>query len=130
MKIKKQLEVLKSEQAIVRSCHNPNICLYLGATRDKRGNLVLVSELMETDLDNYISKKRNQPSLYTCMQIAFKIATGMSWIDGKVIHTDLVRIFCHGSFFFFLTKLAEVSTHCLLIISDTNNGAFPPQGEI
>lgn len=50
-KINKQLEVLKQEQSIVRNCHNPNITLFLGASRDARGNLVLVSELMETDLN-------------------------------------------------------------------------------
>lgn len=88
-KIAKQIEVLKQEQAIVSSCHNPNICLYLGATTDPRGNMVLVSELMETDLDRYIATKKPQPSLYNCMQIAFKIAMGMSWIEGELIHGDL-----------------------------------------
>ena len=88
-KINKQLEVLKQEQNIVRACHNPNITLFLGASRDARGNLVLVSELMETDLNLYIDKHRQGPSLFQCMGIAFKIATGMSWIDGVVIHTDL-----------------------------------------
>ncbi len=88
-RINKQLEVLKQEQNIVRACHNPNILLFLGASRDARGNLVLVSELMDLDLNQYIDKHRQQPSLFLCMLIAFKIAQGMSWIDGVVIHTDL-----------------------------------------
>lgn len=48
---------------------------------------MLVSELMETDLNKYIEKHRSPPSLYQCMSLAHKIATGMSWIDGVVIHT-------------------------------------------
>ncbi len=61
----------------------------MGASRDPRGNLVLVSELMDLDLNQYIDRHRTPPSLFQCMMIAFKIAQGMSWIDGVVIHTDL-----------------------------------------
>ncbi len=50
---------------------------------------MLVSELMETDLNKYIEKHK-APSLYQCMSLAHKIATGMSWIDGVVIHTGRV----------------------------------------
>lgn len=88
-KISKQLEVLKAEQAVVRQVYNPYICLYLGHTRDSHNALVLVSELMETDLDSYIKKNPGGPSLFACMSIAHCIAQGMSWIGNSVVHADL-----------------------------------------
>ncbi len=61
-----------------------------GATRDAHNNLVLVSELMATDLNRYMEKNaRNPPSLFACMSIAHCIAQGMSWIGNTVVHADL-----------------------------------------
>lgn len=88
--MQRQLDALKAEQSTCRQCYNPNICLYLGATRDVRGNLVLVSELMDIDLNRFIERHaRSPPSLYARMSMACYIAMGMSWIEGQVIHTDL-----------------------------------------
>ena len=86
-----QLEHLAKEQAICRQFYNPHLLLYLGATKTEDGQLVLVSERMDTDLNKFIQEHadKSQPSLYERMKMGYQIACGMDWLFNKVKHFDL-----------------------------------------
>eukprot|EP01091_Cochliopodium_minus_P017046 TRINITY_DN6574_c0_g1_i1.p1 TRINITY_DN6574_c0_g1~~TRINITY_DN6574_c0_g1_i1.p1 ORF type:complete len:760 (-),score=201.02 TRINITY_DN6574_c0_g1_i1:91-2370(-) len=89
--IESQLQYLAKEQEICKSFYNPHILTYLGATSNPSKKLVLVSELLETDLNEFIKKypDRYPPSLYDRMMMCYHVCCGLAWLFDKVIHFDL-----------------------------------------
>ncbi|KAH3745572.1 dual specificity protein kinase [Pelomyxa schiedti] len=87
-----ELQMFRHEVMIMRKIFHPNVVLCLGACTNP-GNLIIVTELMQRDLDNLI----HTPELYSRFSIYQKLIMardagyGMNWLHGicKIIHRDL-----------------------------------------
>lgn len=85
-----QLKQFREEVAIMRRIFNPNVVLFLGACTDPN-NLMIVTELMETDVDKLIHESEEEIPLLERIRIAKGAGLGMNWLHGicKIIHRDL-----------------------------------------
>jgi len=80
----------KREVEILSQIRHPNIVLFLGASLDE-GKLMIVTELMENDLETYISNSREKLSLFLRMSMMEDAVRGMCWLhetDNKILHRD------------------------------------------
>jgi serine/threonine protein kinase len=85
------LEDFRREIEILSSMFHPNICLFMGACTQP-GNLMIVTELMKSDLQHVLHDSNIQLSLLTRMRMAKDIALGMNWLHQNkppIIHRDL-----------------------------------------
>ncbi|EGG14208.1 SH2 domain-containing protein [Cavenderia fasciculata] len=79
------------EVEIMKQIFHPNVVLFLGACT-KPGKIMIVSELMQSDLEKLIhSPDSEPPSLYQRMKMASDAAMGMNWLHGicNILHRDL-----------------------------------------
>ncbi|EGC38851.1 hypothetical protein DICPUDRAFT_148427 [Dictyostelium purpureum] len=84
-----ELKSFKNEVDIMRNIFHPNVVLFLGACT-KPGKVMIVSELMQTDLEKYIHSD-NPPPFYQRMKMCLDASLGINWLHGicNVIHRDL-----------------------------------------
>ncbi|KYR00273.1 SH2 domain-containing protein [Tieghemostelium lacteum] len=86
-----ELKSFKNEVEIMRQIFHPNVVLFLGACT-KPGKVMIVSELMHSDLEKVIHNPDvDPPSLFQRMKMASDAALGMNWLHGicNIIHRDL-----------------------------------------
>ncbi|KAM9975096.1 hypothetical protein ACTFIW_008571 [Dictyostelium discoideum] len=86
-----ELKSFKNEVEIMKQIFHPNVVLCLGACT-KPGKVMIVSELMQTDLEKLIhSSEVEPPPLYERMKMCLDAALGINWLHGicNIIHRDL-----------------------------------------
>eukprot|EP01132_Coremiostelium_polycephalum_P000471 gene471-597_t len=86
-----ELKSFKNEVEIMRQIFHPNVVLFLGACT-KPGKVMIVSELMQSDLEKLIhSPDVEPPSLFQRMKMASDASLGMNWLHGicNILHRDL-----------------------------------------
>jgi len=86
-----ELKSFKNEVEIMRQIFHPNVVLFLGACT-KPGKVMIVSELMQSDLEKLIHNPDVEPpSLFQRMKMAYDAALGMNWLHGicNILHRDL-----------------------------------------
>eukprot|EP01104_Vermistella_antarctica_P014036 TRINITY_DN4345_c0_g1_i1.p1 TRINITY_DN4345_c0_g1~~TRINITY_DN4345_c0_g1_i1.p1 ORF type:complete len:583 (+),score=95.87 TRINITY_DN4345_c0_g1_i1:118-1866(+) len=87
----KTLEAFKKEVDIVSKIFHPNIVLFMGACTE-RGHLMIVTELMQGDLETMLADEKVNLGLYTRMKMVKGAALGMTWLHSShpmFIHRDL-----------------------------------------
>jgi serine/threonine protein kinase len=90
----KSVEAFRREVAIMSACHHPQLLLYMGCSSDERAPLMIVTERMDCDLEQFLSTdavaKRLQ--LIDRLRIAKDVALGMNWLHRSTpvfVHRDL-----------------------------------------
>jgi hypothetical protein len=91
---KRALAAFCQELRIVSSVFSPHVCLFMGACTHDPLRLMIVTELMKTDLKCLLGDKEAMSSLtpYCRMVIARDAALGLAWLHGAVpmvIHRDV-----------------------------------------
>jgi len=90
IKPKKLKEFLKEVEVMSKN-YSPYINLFMGACTVP-GKVMIVTELMETDLEKLLADKSKYLSLYQRMRMAKDAAQGVAWLHGAtpaLIHRDL-----------------------------------------
>lgn len=85
-----ELTQFREEVGIMRKISNPNVVLFLGACTDPN-NLMIVTELMQSDLDKIIHENPNKISLQQAVGYMKGTALVLNWLHGicKIVHRDL-----------------------------------------
>ena len=88
------LELFQHEVDIAFSCHHRNIVEFLGAaTNVHSGPCIIVMELMDGNLRNFIKHKNYQLTQKAIISIALDVAKGLSYLHGHnprpILHCDL-----------------------------------------
>jgi len=87
----KTLEAFRKEVEIMSKIFHPNIVLFMGACTVP-GSMMIVTELMNRDLEGLLQDQTVQLSLITRMRMAKDAALGMTWLhysNPAIIHRDL-----------------------------------------
>jgi serine/threonine protein kinase len=85
-----ELQDFRKEVQIMSKIFHPNVVLFMGAST-KAGQIKIVTELMDTDLENYLrSEEGRKTPLFQRLKMAKDAALGMNWLHGitKIIHRD------------------------------------------
>lgn len=78
----------KHEMELALSCWHPNIVQCLGAATQQSS--IIVMELMDCNLHNFIEKQNNQLQWLDIVRIALDVAKGLSYLHGKnILHRDI-----------------------------------------
>eukprot|EP01104_Vermistella_antarctica_P019284 TRINITY_DN7489_c0_g1_i1.p1 TRINITY_DN7489_c0_g1~~TRINITY_DN7489_c0_g1_i1.p1 ORF type:complete len:517 (+),score=149.34 TRINITY_DN7489_c0_g1_i1:57-1553(+) len=88
---KKKLEAFLREVEIMSNTYCPYITLYMGACTVP-GKIMIVTELLDTDVEHILADKKKQLTLYQRMKMAKDASHGMAWLHGanpRIIHRDL-----------------------------------------
>ncbi|GAM23718.1 hypothetical protein SAMD00019534_068930 [Acytostelium subglobosum LB1] len=85
-----ELKAFQNEVAIWKQIFHPNVVMCMGACT-KPGKIMIVSELMRSDLEKLIHRSPEPPPLYQRMKMALDAALGMNWLHGinNILHRDL-----------------------------------------
>jgi serine/threonine protein kinase len=85
-----ELKAFRHEVQIMRRIFHPNVVLFLGACTSDN-SFMIVTELMETDLDKIIhSNKHQQLTPVDKIKLAKDAALGMNWLGLlSIVHRDL-----------------------------------------
>eukprot|EP01087_Luapelamoeba_hula_P002682 TRINITY_DN1238_c0_g1_i3.p1 TRINITY_DN1238_c0_g1~~TRINITY_DN1238_c0_g1_i3.p1 ORF type:complete len:551 (-),score=64.62 TRINITY_DN1238_c0_g1_i3:148-1767(-) len=91
----KQLDDLRNEIQNLRQSQNNNVLRLIGVCTQP-GNVMIITELLDSDLHTLLIKNRKptdtKPDLYTRILMAQQAALGLNWLHCKnppVIHRDL-----------------------------------------
>ncbi|GAM23589.1 hypothetical protein SAMD00019534_067640 [Acytostelium subglobosum LB1] len=84
-----ELKSFKHEVEIWKQIYHPNVVMCMGACT-KPGKIMIVSELMQSDLEKIIHSD-SPPPLYQRIKMAYDAALGMNWLHGicNILHRDL-----------------------------------------
>lgn len=72
--------------------HHPNIVQFIGASTDPGQPVLIITELLDCDLEAVIYKKDLPLSIFDIIRMSLDVARGMSWLHNSkppVIHRDL-----------------------------------------
>jgi hypothetical protein len=87
-----QRAAIRAEVTIMKRIFHPNVVLFLGVSTYADGNVVIVSELMKTDLDHVIYDLRREAiPVEKKLRMLRDAALGCNWLHGicNIIHRDL-----------------------------------------
>eukprot|EP01102_Stenamoeba_stenopodia_P018241 TRINITY_DN6667_c0_g2_i1.p1 TRINITY_DN6667_c0_g2~~TRINITY_DN6667_c0_g2_i1.p1 ORF type:complete len:585 (+),score=105.90 TRINITY_DN6667_c0_g2_i1:226-1980(+) len=85
------LRLFRQEVGIMSKLFHPNIVLYMGACSEP-GNLMIVTEKMDGDLEQLLNNKNIHLSLCKRMQMAKQCALGINWLHCSkpvFLHRDI-----------------------------------------
>eukprot|EP01120_Amphizonella_sp_Union-15-10_P006358 TRINITY_DN2020_c0_g1_i1.p1 TRINITY_DN2020_c0_g1~~TRINITY_DN2020_c0_g1_i1.p1 ORF type:complete len:534 (+),score=75.00 TRINITY_DN2020_c0_g1_i1:103-1602(+) len=85
------LEEFANEIEIMSKIHHPQVVMFMGACT-KAGSLMIVTELMKTDLQELLFNEANQLSLFFRLRLAKESALGLNWLhcsDPMILHRDV-----------------------------------------
>merc|ERR1712137_964058 len=88
---KRALVNFTKEVEIMSKIYHPNVCLFMGACIEP-GQIRIVSEKLETDLDNKIHDMTEDIPLTQRIQWAKETCQGIAWLHGSeppIVHRDL-----------------------------------------
>src|SRR3989338_4989077 len=98
-----RLAELKQEIEYSRARPHPNVIQFMGActksTKPGGNTLVLVMELMDTDMERLLADTSVFLSLYTRMKMAYEAALGLAWLHGGFSRAILHRDFATKNLF-------------------------------
>lgn len=72
--------------------HHPNIVQFIGASTDPGQPVLIITELLDCDLEAVIYKKETPLTTFDIIRMGLDVARGMSWLHNSkppVIHRDL-----------------------------------------
>jgi hypothetical protein len=87
-----QRAAVRAEVSIMMRIYSPNVVQFLGASTSLQGEIMIVSELMHTDLERVIYDQRREPlTQERKLRMLRDAALGCNWLHGicNIIHRDL-----------------------------------------
>eukprot|EP01116_Phalansterium_solitarium_P008959 TRINITY_DN22936_c0_g1_i1.p1 TRINITY_DN22936_c0_g1~~TRINITY_DN22936_c0_g1_i1.p1 ORF type:complete len:525 (-),score=169.82 TRINITY_DN22936_c0_g1_i1:227-1801(-) len=88
---KRTIAAFQNEIRLMSTIYHPNICLFMGASLTP-GKCMIVTELLQTDIEHLLKRRRGQIPLLTKMKMMRDTALGVNWLHMRnpiFIHRDL-----------------------------------------